>query len=400
MAFGGTIGAGLLIGSYTALRDAGPGSVVIGFAIAGVCITAMMGSLGELTSAYPTTGSFYDYSMRFISRSWGFAMGWNYILNYILTVPLELTVMNIVIGYWKPLNPAILIPVFILVLFTLSFKGAKWYGEAEHAFGIIKLLMLITFAITAIVIAAGGVATDPRHGTQFRYWTDGQAFKNGVPGFLYVFVTAGLAYGGTEILGLAAAEAKHPERTMSLAQRIVAIRVVICYLIPLFTAGLIVGPGTYLQFPTKLSPFVISLRQAEIPVLPHLFNAIILVAVFSMANSCIFAASRALRAICARGMGPKIIARTRKGTPVNALIVVFIVSLLAFINCAPDGDIIFEWLLALASASNFFTWLSINVAQIRLRMAIKKQGLDPKDVLQWVSPMGIAGSVVSIIICL
>ncbi|KAK6085927.1 amino acid permease [Seiridium cupressi] len=401
MAFGGTIGAGLLIGSYVALKVAGPGSVFIGFTIAGVCITALMGSLGELSSAFPTSGSFYDYSIRFISPSWGFAMGWNYIMNYILTVPLELTVMNLVAKFWnKNIHAAILIPIFIVCLIVISFRGAKWYGEAEHAFGILKIFMLVTFSLAAIVVATGGVSTDPRHGTHFSYWENGKAFKSGAAGFLYVFVAAGLAYGGTEILGLAAAECQHPEKTMPLAYKIVAVRIVLCYLIPLFMMGLIVGDSTFILFPKKASPFVISMKQAGISVLPDIFNAVILVAVFSMANSCVFASSRALRAMCARGMGPKILAKTRNGTPMNALVVVFIVSLLAFINVAPAGDVIFDWLLALASASNFFTWLSISVSHIRLRMAIKKQGLDPKDVLGWVSPMGIPGSIVTIIICL
>lgn len=283
MAFGGTIGAGLMIGSYVALKVAGPGSLFFGFAIAGVCITALMGSLGELSSAFPTSGSFYDYSIRFISPSWGFAMGWNYIINYILTVPLELTVMVLVIRYWKPdIHPAYLIPAFLVVLFLIAFRGAKWYGEAEHAFGILKIFMLVTFSITAMVIAAGGVPTDTRGGTGVKNWQHGRAFQGGVAGFLYVFVAAGLAYGGTEILGLAAAECKHPEKTMPLAYKIVALRIFLCYLVPLFMMGLIVGKDTFRMFPNKSSPFVISLREAGIGGLPDLFNAIILVAVFSV----------------------------------------------------------------------------------------------------------------------
>jgi len=30
---------------------------------------------------YPVSGSFYAYSVRFIDPSWGFAMGWNYVLQ-------------------------------------------------------------------------------------------------------------------------------------------------------------------------------------------------------------------------------------------------------------------------------------------------------------------------------
>lgn len=43
---------------------------------------------------------FYTYSTRFIDPSWGFAMGYNYLLAWAFTLPLELTVCGIVVGDW------------------------------------------------------------------------------------------------------------------------------------------------------------------------------------------------------------------------------------------------------------------------------------------------------------
>lgn len=38
-------------------------------------------ALGELAVMYPVSGGFYTYSARFIDPTWGFAMGWNYVVS-------------------------------------------------------------------------------------------------------------------------------------------------------------------------------------------------------------------------------------------------------------------------------------------------------------------------------
>ena len=40
-------------------------------------------ALGELAMMYPISGGFYTYSVRFIDPAWGFAMGWNYVFQWV-----------------------------------------------------------------------------------------------------------------------------------------------------------------------------------------------------------------------------------------------------------------------------------------------------------------------------
>ncbi|KAI4161357.1 MAG: hypothetical protein LQ342_004909 [Letrouitia transgressa] len=54
IAIGGSIGAGLFVGSGSALQSGGPGSL----------------ALGELAVLYPVNGAFYQYSVRFIDEAW------------------------------------------------------------------------------------------------------------------------------------------------------------------------------------------------------------------------------------------------------------------------------------------------------------------------------------------
>ncbi len=101
IAIGGSIGAGFFVGSGGALAKGGPGFLLIDFLIIGVMIFNTVYALGELAVMYPVSGGFYTYSTRFIDPSWGFAMGWNYVLQWAAVLPLELTVCSFTVSYWN-----------------------------------------------------------------------------------------------------------------------------------------------------------------------------------------------------------------------------------------------------------------------------------------------------------
>lgn len=101
IAIGGSIGAGLFVGSGSALSTGGPAALLLDFAIIGVMIFNVVYALGELAVMYPVSGGFYTYSTRFIDPSWGFAMGWNYVFQWAIVLPLELTVAGLTVEYWN-----------------------------------------------------------------------------------------------------------------------------------------------------------------------------------------------------------------------------------------------------------------------------------------------------------
>ncbi|XXH03328.1 MCM DNA helicase complex subunit [Hypoxylon texense] len=401
MAFSNSIGAGVLLATYSSLAVGGPASLLISFAVVGLAVWITMCALGELSAAFPVTGSFYEYSVRFISPAWGFSMGWNYVMNSVLVVAFELVIIILCVQYWVPEMPAeYLLPAFIAGLILVNAFGAKWYAEIENFFAVCKMGVLTSFVIVAAVILARAVPSDSRSADELgvHLWQKG-AFKNGPVGFFYVFMAAGMAYGGTEMLGLTAAECERPEKVMPRACKIVPIRIVWLYLLPILMVGFVLNvpldPGVITG---GVSPFVAAMDQAGLAVVAAVFNGIIILSIFSMASASVFASSRALQAISARGMGPAFFAKVKWGHPVWALVLVYIFSLLSFIKAASNGDKIFEWLLAVAAGSNYFTWISICVCHIRLRLAIRKKGLDEREILKWKSPVGIAGSMVAIVV--
>jgi amino acid transporter len=132
------------------------------------------------------------------------------------------------------------------------------------------------------------------------------AFLNGFHGFCTVFVTASFAFGGTELTGLAAAEAQDPKREIPKATRQVVWRICIFYIVNLFLVGLIVPENSPLYNSpggeSRHSPFVIAIELAGIRALPSIFNAMILISVMSVANSCTFASTRTFQALAQHGM--------------------------------------------------------------------------------------------------
>lgn len=139
--------------------------------------------------------------MRFIDPAWGFAMGWNYALNWLVVLPFELTAAGITIQYWDPnqrISVGVWITIFLVIVVAINYFGVKGYGEVEFILGVIKVTAIIGFIICGIIINCGGVPTDTRGYIGGEYWqttspdADGNfraAFKNGFHGFCSVFVT-------------------------------------------------------------------------------------------------------------------------------------------------------------------------------------------------------------------
>ena len=169
---------------------------------------------------YPVSGGFYIYSSRFIDPSWGFAMGWNYVFQWAVVLPLEITVAGLTIDYWHADVPlAVWITVFWVFIILVNVWGTLGYAEEEFWSSIIKLSATVIFMIVALVLILGG---GPKGGFYDHYWGAGTwynpgAFRNGFKGFCGVFVTAAFSFSGTELVGLAAAETKNPLKSLPTA---------------------------------------------------------------------------------------------------------------------------------------------------------------------------------------
>ncbi|KAI9874341.1 MAG: glyceraldehyde-3-phosphate dehydrogenase 1 [Pleopsidium flavum] len=397
IAIGGSIGTGLFVGSGKALASGGPASLLIAFALIGVMLYCTVHALGEMAVLFPVAGSFSAYSTRFLDPAWGFAMGWNYALQWLVVLPLEIVAASITVDYWNSsVSSAAWVAIFLFVIVSINFFGVKGYGEAEFVFSIIKVIAVIGFIILGIILNCGG---GPRGGyIGGRYWHDPGAFHNGFKGLCSVFVTAAFAFAGTELVGLAAAETANPRKSLPTAVKQVFWRITLFYIVSLTIVGLLVkytderllnGSGSS---DAKASPFVIAIKDAGISGLDSVMNVVIMIAVLSVGNSSIYGSSRTLAALAEQNQAPKFLAYIdRKGRPLVSICIASVIGLLAFLAASNKAGEAFNWMLALSGLSSIFTWGSICLAHIRFRKGWRVQG-HTLDELAFRSQPGVIGS--------
>lgn len=400
IAIGGSIGTGLFIGTGRALALGGPASILIAYCLIGGMIFCTVQALGEMAVMFPVAGSFAAYSTRFIDPALGFAMGWNYLMQWLVVLPLEIVAASITVDYWSPnirLN-ALWVAIFWILICCINLFGVRAYGEAEFVFSTVKVTAVIGYIILGSIINICGGPGASYLG--FTYWQVPGAFNHGFKGLCSTFVTAAFAFAGTELVGLAAAETQNPRKTLPVAIKQVFWRIATFYIASVLLIGTLVrynderllsGSSDY---DAKASPFVISIQNAGIQVLPSVMNAVIMISVLSVGNSAIYGSSRTLAALAEQEQAPSIFRYIdRKGRPLAAILLASLLGALAFAAASTIQVELFNWLLALSGLSSIFTWGSICLAHIRFRRAWRVQGYS-LDELGWQSPTGIWGSYV------
>lgn len=349
---------------------------------------------------YPVSGGFYTYSTRFIDPSWGFAMGWNYVFQWAIVLPLEITVAGLTVDYWEVgISQAIWITVFWVVLIIVNIWGTLGYAEEEFWASCLKLAATIIFMIIALVCVLGGGPSNGKFSEYYgaRNWYDPGAFKNGLKGFCGVFINAAFAYSGTELVGLAAAETKNPVKALPSAIRQVFWRVTLFYVLGLTFVGLLIrhddprllGSG-YID--VKASPFVLVGVDAGLKGFDSFMNVVILVSVISIGMSGVYGGSRTLTALAEQGYAPKAFTYIdRSGRPLLSVGIILLMGALAYMNLAASGEVVFGWFIALSGLAALFTWGSICLAHIRFRKAWAYHG-HTLDELPFQAALGVTGS--------
>lgn len=238
--------------------------------------------------------------------------------------------------------------------------------------------------LTAVILICGGGPSDGLYGDYWgaRLWYgDPGAFKNGFKGFCSVFVVAAFSFSGTELVGLAAAEAHNPSKSLPSAIKQVFWRITLFYVVGLTLVGMLVSSsderllGAENAYADGTSMFVLALKDAGLNGYDSFMNVVILVSVISIGVSCVYGGSRTLTALSQQGYAPKLFSYIdRSGRPLPSVAVNLAFGVLAYIRLAPQGGEVFDWLLALSGLAALFTWGSISFAHIRFRQAWKAQG--------------------------
>lgn len=159
MALSTGLGTGLLVGSGSKLRTAGPLGMLIAYAIVGyIMLVPTIASVSELAISYSgLPGGFQSYFSKFIDESVGFAVGWSYCIQWICVISLELVTFAMTIKFWnQSINPDVWVTICFIIVVAINFCGARGYTEAEFIMNGVKVLTLVGFVIFGIIINVGG----------------------------------------------------------------------------------------------------------------------------------------------------------------------------------------------------------------------------------------------------
>lgn len=404
IAIGGAIGTGLFVASGKTISTAGPGGAILAYALIGVMVLFLMQSLGEMAAHLPVPGAFQTYAARYVSPSFGFAMGWNYWFNWAITVAAELVAVGEVMRYWFPDVPSWVWAAGFLVLLTgINALSARSYGESEFWLATIKVVTVVVFLIAGIAMIFGILGGSS---PGFSNWTTGDApFVGGAPAVLAIFMVAGFSFQGTEMIGVAAGESENPRRDVPRALTSVFWRIMLFYIGAMVVIGFLIpysDPNllTAADGNINISPFTLIFERAGIAFAAAIMNAVILSAVLSAGNSGLYVSARMLFALAQEGKAPKMFTHINSGgVPMNALLATAAIGAVGFIAALLSPDGAYLWLVNVSGLAGFITWVGIAVAHYRFRRAYLKQGNSLKD-LPYVAPFFPAGPIIAFLMCL
>lgn len=410
IAIGGSIGTGLFMASGSAIHDAGPGGALIAYAAIGLMVYFLMTSLGEMATYLPTSGAFSTYASRFVDPSLGFALGWNYWFNWVITVAADISIAALVITYWEPLR---FMPVwgwsllFFTVIFLLNILSVRVYGESEYWFALIKVVTVIVFLAVGVLTIFGILGGQYIGLTNFTIGEApilGKGWSGGFFTVLGVFLIAGFSFQGTELIGITAGESENPQKSIPKAIKQVFWRILIFYILAMLVIGLLIPYNSDALLGADVdqvakSPFTLVFERAGLAFAAAVMNTVILTSILSAGNSGLYASTRMLYAMGKDGMANHRFSRVNtQGVPVLALMGTAVVILAIFmLESVNEGA--YEYVVAASGLTGFIAWLGIAISHYRFRRALILQGYDLNQ-LAYRAKWFPVGPILALILCI
>ncbi|AVB22587.1 proline-specific permease proY [Pseudomonas syringae pv. theae ICMP 3923] len=373
MALGSAIGTGLFYGSASAIQQAGP-AVLLAYLIGGAAVYMVMRALGEMAVHDPVSGSFSHYATRYMGPLAGFVLGWTYAFEMIIVCLADVTAFGIYMGFWFPEVPRwIWVLGIVFLIGALNLCNVKVFGETEFWLSILKVSAIVAMIVAGFGIMIFGIGSSTS-GTEIgisNLWAHGGFMPNGVTGLIASFAVVMFAFGGIEIIGITAGEAKDPQRSLPQAINAVPLRILLFYVLTLFVLMCIYP---WPQIGTQGSPFVQIFDNLGIASAATILNIVVISAAVSAINSDIFGAGRMMYGLARDGQAPASFARlSRQGVPWMTVLVMGVTLLGGvLLNYLIPKDV-FLLIASLATFATVWVWLMILLTQVAMRRSMSRE---------------------------
>lgn len=321
----------------------------------------------------PVSGSFGHYASTYLGPMSGFILGWTYAFEMIIVCLADITAFGIYMGFWFPdVARWIWVLGIVLLIGGLNLCSVKVFGEMEFWLSLLKVaaivaMILAGFGIMLFGIGSAGSADAAATGIS-NLWSFGGFMPNGVGGLIASFAVVMFAFGGIEIIGITAGEAKDPQRVIPKAINAVPLRILLFYVLTLFVL-MAIYPWT--QIGSQGSPFVQIFDSLGISSAATLLNIVVITAAVSAINSDIFGAGRMMYGLAQQGHAPKGFAQiSRHGVPWMTVLVMGVTLLAGVVLNYLIPEDIFLIIASIATFATVWVWLMILVTQIAMRRSM------------------------------
>ncbi|MCX4677268.1 amino acid permease [Streptomyces sp. NBC_01433] len=419
LGLGGVIGAGLFVGSGAGIAVAGP-AIVVSYLIAGTLAMLVMRMLGEMSAAMPASGSFSVHAERALGRWAGFSAGWLYWFLLVVVLAVEATAAAQIAHGWVPgMEPWAWVLVFMVVFTVANLTAVKNFGEFEFWFAALKVGAIVAFLVLGLLAVFGLLPdTDPVGMTNLT--GQGGFLPNGWDGVVSGVLTVVFAFGGLEVVTIAAAETDDPARAVGRAVRSAVVRILFFYVGSMLVIVTVL-PWTAQQ--AGLSPYVKVLDSIGVPSAGQIMNIVVFVALLSALNANLYGSSRMIFSLAERGEAPRGLLKvsggggrkrgaeddggtgdggddsgtegggtaggsggTGGGVPRRAVLASVAFGFVSVLLNLRWPDTVFLYLLNSVGAVLLFVWALIAASQLRLRARIEREAPEALTLRMWCFP--------------
>ncbi len=370
MGLGSAIGAGLFLGSGEGIMLAGP-AVLISYLVAGTLIILVMWALGEMAAANPNSGAFSVYAEKAMGKVAGSTVGWLWWLQLVVVIAAEaLGAAQLLVTIW-PVLPAWALTLIFMVIFTaVNLTAVKNYGEFEFWFALLKVAAIVLFLAFGAALLLGWIPGTPSPGLGNLTGNGGFA-PTGMAGIASALFVVAFAFGGTEIVAVAAAETADPARSVAVAVRTVVWRILVFYVGSIFIIAAVL-PWTSQAL---LSPFAGVLNYAGLPWAGTAITLVAVAALLSALNANLYGASRMIYSLSERREAPRPFKRINaRQVPVAAVLVSVAFGFVTVLWEFFYPDTVLRILLNLVGSTCLVIWGAALLSQFILRRRADRDG--------------------------
>ncbi|KAL4978159.1 amino acid permease/ SLC12A domain-containing protein [Aspergillus desertorum] len=403
---GGTIGTALYVQIGQTLAKGGPGSLFIAYTLCHSISGAQrllfgmilnLPGLAEMVTYLPISSPFIRFAGRYVDDAFGVAAGYNFFVFEAAMVPMEVTACSSITGPTQSLWQQFSLSCSFSLRAFLNVFAVRWYGESEFWLASSKVLLSVGLILFTFITMLGGNPLNDRFG--FRYWNEPGSFaeyyKEGDLGrwlgFLACLINASFTIAGPDYISMAAGESVNPRGNLPKAYNGMFYRLTAFFVLGALCVGILVpyndktmadafdndAPGA------AASPYVIAMDRLGIPVLPHIVNTMILLAVFSAGNSYVYCSSRTLYGLALDNKAPRLFTKcTKSGVPIYCVAAVLLIGLISFLQISNSASVVLNWIISLVTASQLINFSVITFTYTRFRKALIAQGIS-RDTLPY-----------------